>query len=195
MKETPDCRQHKWIPLLGKVGRKHVPTALFTCLNCGEFKVGTRTIKISRYRMDMGDLPLRIGTAAPAENTGSGLNIQLTAAVNVNLGDACYIDSSGRAALVNATTLATSTAVLLASQAISAGQAGFFVLYGVAHLHALNPGWRVGGMVYASTNGTSGQTLTQTAPNGKENMVQILGVAVAPDTIFFHPQLVQVEHA
>jgi hypothetical protein len=58
IKNNFECR-HKWIPLLGRVGKKNVPTSLFTCLKCGDLKVGTRTIKISRYRLDMGDKPIK----------------------------------------------------------------------------------------------------------------------------------------
>lgn len=53
-----DC-QHQWIPLLGKVGKENVPTSLFTCLKCGEMKVGKYTIRMSRYRLDMGALPIK----------------------------------------------------------------------------------------------------------------------------------------
>ena len=51
-----------------------------------------------------------------------------------------------------------------------------------------------GGLIYLTTTGTTGNTLTQTAPSGTNNSIQILGVALAADTFIFLPSLVQVEH-
>jgi len=152
-------------------------------------------VRISRYRLDMSDLPIRIGTAAPPTDTVTGLTITLTAAANVALGDACYINSSGKADLVNATAAGTSSAIVLAAATIAANATGVFLLHGIGHLHTLNPGWTIGGLIYASVTGTSGNTLTQSAPSGTGNVIQILGVAIAADTIYLNPQLVQVEHA
>jgi hypothetical protein len=54
--------------------------------------------------------------------------------------------------------------------------------------------WTVGGWIYLSTNGTTGNTLTQTAPSGTDEVVQILGVATHADRIWFAPQLIQIEN-
>lgn len=73
MKDELYC-QHKWIPLLGKVGEKDVSTLLFTCLKCGELKVGTKTIRISRYRLDMDGKPIKnAGAITGTTITGSSL--------------------------------------------------------------------------------------------------------------------------
>jgi hypothetical protein len=56
-KKTEEC-QHKWASLMAKVGKKTVPTLVYVCLKCGEFKVGEKTIRISRFRLDMGGLPI-----------------------------------------------------------------------------------------------------------------------------------------
>lgn len=48
------CRKHKWAPLVASVNGKTVPTSLFVCLRCGQLKIGKRTIRISKYRIDMG---------------------------------------------------------------------------------------------------------------------------------------------
>ena len=49
------------------------------------------------------------------------------------------------------------------------------------------------GLIYLSTTGTSGNTLTQTAPSGSGDIVQILGVATHADRIFFNPSLTYAE--
>jgi hypothetical protein len=87
-KERAECPKHKWIPLLGIDKKKSVPTSLFTCLNCGDLKVGTQTIKISRYRLDMGELPInsvagiKLMNEPTADTTASGLI--MTATIDTN---------------------------------------------------------------------------------------------------------------
>jgi len=55
--KTKKCK-HRWINLVGKSGKKFIPTPLWVCLGCGTLKVGRRTIRISRYRLDMGNKPI-----------------------------------------------------------------------------------------------------------------------------------------
>jgi len=56
-KEKP-CK-HQWAALMAKYKKNVVPlSAAKICLKCGEMKVGIRTIRISRFRLDMGDLPI-----------------------------------------------------------------------------------------------------------------------------------------
>ncbi len=52
--------KHQWAALMAQKGKKvvAVPSAKI-CLKCGLLKIGVRTIKISRFRLDMGDLPIR----------------------------------------------------------------------------------------------------------------------------------------
>lgn len=57
-KKTEDCR-HQWAPLMAKAGKKTLPSLVNVCLRCGELKVGQRTIRMSRYRLDMGGKPIK----------------------------------------------------------------------------------------------------------------------------------------
>ena len=57
-KKTEDCK-HQWAPLMAKAGKKTLPSLVNVCLRCGELKVGQRTIRMSRYRLDMGGLPIK----------------------------------------------------------------------------------------------------------------------------------------
>ena len=50
--------------------------------------------------------------------------------------------------------------------------------------------WTVGGLIYVST--TTG-TLTQTAPSGTGDQVQVVGYATHADRMYFNPSLVLVE--
>lgn len=56
--EEKPCK-HQWAALMAKCGTKIVPVlSAKVCLKCGVLKIGIQTIKISRFRLDMGDLPI-----------------------------------------------------------------------------------------------------------------------------------------
>ena len=133
-------------------------------------------------------------TAAPAsDHLASGILISLTAAVALNFGDACYINSDGKAALGDADAIATASCIIMCADAsIAENASGNFLLIGVARDDTWT--WTPGGLIYLSTTGTTGNTLTQTAPSGTDDVIQILGVATHADRMIFSPQLVQVEH-
>jgi len=57
-KREREC-QHKWVPLLAKYKGKIISVSAKVCLKCGDLKIGTQTIKISRFRLDMGSLPIK----------------------------------------------------------------------------------------------------------------------------------------
>lgn len=128
-------------------------------------------------------------TAAPAADvTAEGIKTSLTAAESLAFGNVTYVNSSGKMAKGDADAIATSSVIAMALGSISADAAGSFLLFGFVRNDAWN--WTVGGLIYLST--TAGD-LTQTAPSGTDDVVQILGVATHADRMFFNPQLVQVE--
>lgn len=133
--------------------------------------------------------------AAPAsDHVASGKKIVLTAAVAVAFGDVCYIDSNGKAALGDADAIATSNCVVMCADAnIAQNSSGNFLLFGIARDDTW--AWTVGGLIYLTVTGTTGNTLSQSAPTGTDDVIQILGVATHADRMLFSPQLVQVEHA
>lgn len=45
----------------------------------------------------------------------------------------------------------------------------------------------MGGYVYLSTTGTTGNTLTQTAPTGTDDCVVIIGIATHADRMIINP--------
>ncbi|MDD5006416.1 MAG: hypothetical protein PHS33_07980 [Candidatus Omnitrophica bacterium] len=122
----------------------------------------------------------------------SGLTITMTAAVNMAIGDACYIKSDGKMALADADAIATASAIFIVADAtIAADATGNFLFQGVIRDDTWN--WTVGGLIYLSVTGTTGNTLSQTAPTGTDDVVQILGVALSADMILFTPNLMQIE--
>lgn len=133
-------------------------------------------------------------TAAPgSDHTASGLTITLTAAVALNFGDVGYIDTNGKVALIDADAIANCSGIVMcADTSIAQDAAGTFILHGIARDDTWN--FTVGGLIYASTTGTTGNTITQTAPSGTDDVIQVLGVATHADRMYFNPQLVQIEH-
>jgi hypothetical protein len=115
------------------------------------------------------------------------------AGVAVAFGDVGYIASTGKVLLGDADAIATSSCIVMCADAsIAQDASGNWLLLGIARDDTWN--WTVGGLIYLTVTATSGNTLSQTAPTGADDVIQILGVATHADRMFFSPQLVQVEH-
>lgn len=134
---------------------------------------------------------LEIVAAPSSDTTAYGATITLTANENQAFGDICYINTDGEAQLADADAAATSGAVVMCTETVTANNPATYLLMGIARDDAW--AWTVGGYVYLSTTGTTGNTLTQTAPSGTGDIVQIVGKATHADRIYFYPQLVTVE--
>ena len=140
-------------------------------------------------------LPSMIKSVASpsSDHTASGTIVTMTAGDNLNFGDACYINpSDGKAKLADADALSSATAIIVAIGTISANASGDFLMNGVARDDSWN--WTTGQVVYLSTTGTTGNTLTATAPSGTDDVIQIMGVASNADRVFINPSGVQVVH-
>lgn len=132
--------------------------------------------------------------AASSDHTGTGMKITLTAHDAQAFGDVCFINSDGEAALADADAYSTSMACVMCCDAsISANASGNYLMWGIARDDTWN--WTVGGAIYLSTTGTTGNTLTQTKPSGSTDIVQIIGMALHADRMLFNPNLVTVEIA
>jgi hypothetical protein len=192
--ERADCKRHKWIPLLGNDKGKNVPTFLFTCLRCGDLKVGTQTIKISRYRLDMGGLPINSVAGIKLTNepvTASGLIIEASVDAVATLGMPLYVvATTGHFDMADATTSNTSPAVALAIDTGN-GDNKKVLLHGILKFGS---GWVTGpgkaGLIYISTTGT----LTQTQPSGTNQVIQPVGWALASNCIYFNPSMMYLTH-
>jgi len=132
-------------------------------------------------------------TASPsADHTVSGIKISLTAHEDLAFGDVCYINSDGKAQIVDASGIATSSGIVMCADAtITANNAGNFLLFGVARDDTWD--WTAGGLIYITITGTTGNTLSQSAPSATDEVVQIVGIATHVDRMIFMPNLVQVE--
>ena len=140
----------------------------------------------------LADAKSVIFDAEPAsDHNAAGIIASMTAGATLAFGDAVYQKSDGEMHLGDADAAATSGAIAIAVASGSDGAASNFMFYGFLRDDSWN--WTVGGLIYLSTTGTSGNTLTQTAPTGSGDIVQILGVATHADRIFFNPSLTYAE--
>ena len=127
-----------------------------------------------------------------ADHTAEGIKTRMTANEAQAFGDVCFINSDGEMAIADADAIASSKVVGMALATISANAVGEYLLFGVARDDTW--AWTPGGFVYLTVTGTSGNTLSQTAPTGTDDCVVIVGVAGKnADTLVFNPQLVIVE--
>lgn len=195
MREKTDCNNHKWIPLLGVYKGKGVPTSLFTCLNCGDLRVGARTIKISRYRLDMGNLPIKsvstvgINESLASDHTASGIIVSMTAGENLVFGDIVYFKSDGKCWKADANGTATYPAMGMAIATINTDAAGDILLHGTARDDTW--AWTVGGVIYLSIEAGAA---TKTQPSATNDVIQVLGIATHADRIYFNPSADYLTH-
>ncbi len=196
--EKTECSKHRWIPLLGIDKKKSVPTSLFTCLKCGDLKVGTQTIKISRFRLDMGELPInsvagiKLMNEPTADTTASGLIVTATVDTNAEgIGAPLFMSADGHLDTADADSSTTSPCVALAMETGTGSKK--ILVHGVLRVDAWN--WTRGpgtsSLIYVST--VTG-TLTQTQPSGTDDVIQPVGWALSDDCIYFAPSLIYLTH-
>lgn len=157
-----------------------------------EIITGTDDAKFATAKA-LADAGIPTLIAAPgSDHSASGILITLTATANMAFGDVGHIASTGKVTLIDADAIASMSGVVMAIATINANAAGLFLVLGVARDDTW--AWTVGGLIYGTVTGTSGNTLSQTAPTGADDVIQILGVATHADRMLFNPQLVQIEH-
>jgi len=160
-------------------------------------KVGTNTIRISRYRLDMGGHPIYAGNIQlqnppSADVTASGLIITATVDTNAQgVGAPLFMAADGHLDTADADTNATSPCVALA---LETGTGSKNILaHGIVRNDAWNwtPGPGNASLIYVSE---SVGTLTQTAPTTANSVIQPVGWALTADSIYFCPSMIYFTH-
>jgi len=123
-----------------------------------------------------------------ADHTYSGLTTTLTAGEALVSGDIVYTDISSKMSKADADGIATMPVMAFATTALNNNTTGTFLTYGYVRDDTWT--WTINGMVYADT--VSG-SLTQTAPTGTGDQVQVVGIALSSHVLFFNPQLLLIE--
>ena len=135
----------------------------------------------------------RMATAEPnANQTGYGIVIGFDSAGSVSLGDAVYINSSGKVAQANAqVSSVTDPCIGIATNAGGSDGDDVYVLtHGIWRMDA--EAFTAGDPVYV---GESAGALTPTAPSTDGDYVQRIGIAVSDDCVLVMPSIDVIEHA
>ena len=120
--------------------------------------------------------------------------LQIVANANSVIGDVVYINTSGKAQFCKADTISNSryAFAVCSDAAISANASGNWLTKGNISNSVWS--WTVGGLIFISTYGYSGATLTQSPPAGPNNVVMPVGVAMSATTMYFFGNINSVEH-
>jgi hypothetical protein len=130
----------------------------------------------------------------PNSSVSSNSFIYFIANETQALGDVVFINSSGKAQIAKSDAIAnTSPYLFMAARAEVSGATGCYMLVGTVRYDSW-AGWTVGGTIYLTTTGTTGNTLTQAAPSGANNVIQSIGVAIASKIILFNGTTTPIEH-
>lgn len=131
-------------------------------------------------------------TAFASDHTGSGLIMPVTCGATLAIGDAVYMASTGKVGLAKADAAGTTPAIGIMLESCSdTDHPKKMLIRGVIRDDTWN--WTVGGLVYISVTGTTGNTLTQTAPTSANNIVNPIGIAIHADYMLVNPTYVLVE--
>ena len=145
-------------------------------------KSGSETLTTKKYQLS---------DALGTDHTAEGTIINDTAGENLVFGDLVYQNSDGKWWKSDADATTTMPATAMAIATVAADAAGELLLQGTARDDSWS--WAVGaepGMIYASTTAGS---MTQTAPSGTGDQVQVIATSITATIISFNPSSVLVE--
>jgi hypothetical protein len=131
-----------------------------------------------------------------SDHNATGDMASLTTDQDAAIGDLLFLGSDGNYSFADADAATTMPGVVMALETINGDPtpaAGRMLLSG--YVRDDTWAWTVGGLIYASVTATTGNTLTQTAPSGTGDQVQVVGYATHADRMYFNPSYVLVEIA
>lgn len=150
--------------------------------------------------LDITDYEILADASPDTTLTASGTKLVFTNgnAGAVAFGDVCFMAADGDLEFADADAITTMPGLYMALGTIAAAASGEWLMTGIARDDA-GWNWTVGagtlGLIYISTTGTTGNTLTQTAPAVSGDQVQIVGHALTADVMVFNPDYTYVEIA
>ncbi|MBU0598824.1 hypothetical protein KKF61_07630 [Patescibacteria group bacterium] len=132
---------------------------------------------------------IEVDPTPASDHTSSGIIATLTLGETVTFGQSVYQKSDGKLWLTDADAAATMPCVGLMVESTGAADESKQVLFH-GFIRDDTWDWTVGGLIYIDV---AAGTLTQTAPSGAGDQVQVVGFAYSADIIFFNPNYVLVE--
>jgi len=148
-------------------------------LTVGGDITGTGKLDIAQIVSDI----YMIDSTPAVDSTGSGTISILTAGENIDIGEVFYMKSDGEIYLADADGIATMQVFGIAVSTGTDGVSCDIMTCGYFRDDAW--AWTPGALLYASE--TAGG-LTATAPSDTDDVVQVLGIAISADVIYFDPE-------
>jgi hypothetical protein len=142
--------------------------------------VSGTSVTTNNYVLDVTPTP------ATADSC-SGFRTTLTFGDTIAQWDALYMNADGELYRADADTVISMPVMAMAVASGTNAQSKEVILQGTVYNTDWN--WTIGGLIYAS--GTLGG-ITQTAPVGDNDVVQIVGIAISADAIYFNPNYVTI---
>lgn len=133
---------------------------------------------------------LTLNSSPSVNDTYTGITALFESNTTIAQWEIWYILPSSTIGLWDASTVSSTWPLVLATEALTAWNSGLFLMQWIVR----NDGWTwsSGGVtLYLSLTPWE---MTETAPSGTDEVIQICGYALSADTIYWNPQLVTVIH-
>lgn len=132
---------------------------------------------------------IKVIQALTSDHTWSGITAVMTAGTALTIGQICYVGvADSKMELADADAAATMPTIAMATATINENATGEFLLLGFIRDDTWT--WTIGSLLYVST--TAG-AMTHTQPAGAGDQVQVVGVAITADIVYFNPSFELVE--
>ena len=140
---------------------------------------------------DAANVSISVPLLANADHTTSGITAEMLAGGAIAAFDlVCVHDTTQEVVEADASAYATARVIGIAPAAISDAATGTILLQGFIRDDTWT--WTTGSPLYLSE--TAG-AMTHTAPTTDGAFVQVVGVALSPDVVYFNPSMDVIEHA
>jgi hypothetical protein len=140
---------------------------------------------------DAANVSISVPLLANADHTTTGITAEMLAGGAISAFDlVCIGTTTGEVIEADASAVGTARVIGIAPVAISDTATGTVLLQGFIRDDDWN--WTTGSPLYLSE--TAG-AMTHTAPTTDGAFVQVVGVALEPDVVYFNPSMDVIEHA
>jgi len=140
---------------------------------------------------DAANVSISVPLLANADHTTSGITAEMLAGGAISAFDLVCVHTTTQEVLeADASAYATARVIGIAPAAISDTATGTILLQGFIRDDTWT--WTTGSTLYLSE--TAG-AMTHTAPTTDGAFVQVVGVALSPDVVYFNPSMDVIEHA
>ena len=161
------------------------------CVSGNTVLVGSLTVGPNISLADASSVNISTPLLTGADHTSTGLTAQMLAGGAISAFDlVCIHTVTQEVVEADASAYATARVIGIAPAAISDTATGTILIHGFIRDDTW--AWTTGGALYLSE--TAG-AMTHTAPSTDGAFVQVVGVALSPDVVYFNPSMDVIEHA